>query len=212
MMAKLARHDIAHWALTGGLAVEHHDPRAAARPVNDIDFVAADFAAIPSSLAGDFLFHHVHPNDPPGKLILQFVDPETALRVDVFRACAGTLRRAHDGVVSAADLVARLARLLLDLAEGFAVPAKHAADYLRLAEVMNAEEAEIAWRDHRKPSHPATYREASEIVRPLIRSRADLLIAPRYLPETARVCPRCVALDAFPLADPRAIFALLGYC
>lgn len=58
--------------------------------MNDIDFVTDSFDCIPESLADDFLFRHVHPFDPPGKTILQFIDAESALRVDVFRACGAT--------------------------------------------------------------------------------------------------------------------------
>ena len=93
-LRKLRRHDIRRWALTGGLALEFHclrrGCRTSLRALNDIDFVTDSFDCIPESLADDFLFRHVHPFDPPGKTILQFIDAESALRVDVFRACGAT--------------------------------------------------------------------------------------------------------------------------
>jgi hypothetical protein len=139
--------------------------------------------------------------------MVQVVDPETAVRVDVFRVSAGTLERATS-VVSAADLLAHLARLLLDLAAGRTVPRKHADDYRRLLDRVSTEAAEIAWRDHRKPAHPATFREACG----LIPERSDLLIAPQYSQDATALCPRCVASTVFRLADPEVILALLGYC
>lgn len=93
----LSTHDISQWALTGGAAIELHVQRrggpSLTRPVHDIDFVAASFAAIPHSLGSALLFRHVHPYDPPAKTILQGVDPETEVRVDVFRACGSELER-----------------------------------------------------------------------------------------------------------------------
>jgi hypothetical protein len=55
---RLGRHDIRRWALTGGLAVEVHHMRRGYQPsvraLNDIDFLADSFDAIPESLADDF--------------------------------------------------------------------------------------------------------------------------------------------------------------
>ena len=96
-MAKLARHDISRWALTGGLAMEIHSllrgRTRGVRILNDLDFVAETFACIPPTLADDFLCRHVHPLDPPGKTILQLVDADTSLRIDLFRACGETMSR-----------------------------------------------------------------------------------------------------------------------
>ena len=81
---KLAEHDISDWALTGGLAVEMHiqnrghTPRI--RTLNDLDFITREFEGIPTSLAGEFLFRHVHPLDPPGKTILQLIGVTIASR------------------------------------------------------------------------------------------------------------------------------------
>jgi len=213
---KLARHDVRSWALTGGFAVESHDPRESLRALNDFDFVAPDFASIPTSLTRDFLFRHVHPIDPPGKIILQFIDPDTALRIDLFRASGGTLHRAviigEMGFVSRADLIAREARLLLDLADGVAVPAKHADDYLRLVEAVDPADMDVAWADHRKPSHPVEFREVHALLRNLIPARRSLLVTPEYSRNPAEICPRCATEPAFPLADPELVLALLGYC
>jgi hypothetical protein len=94
---KLFCHDLSRWALMGGFAIESHIKRCggggAIRPLHDIDFIVSSFDCIPASLAEDFLLRHVHPNDRPGKTLLQCVDPETAVRVDVFRAYGGVMNR-----------------------------------------------------------------------------------------------------------------------
>jgi hypothetical protein len=69
---KLARHEIRHWALTGGFAFEIHAERLGLQPsvraLNDLDFIAPSFDYIPGTLPRDFLFRHIHPLDPPGKV------------------------------------------------------------------------------------------------------------------------------------------------
>ena len=208
-LRKLEKHDISRWALTGSLAMQ---TQRSIRALNDIDFVAGSFDCIPETLATDFLFRHVHPSDPPGKMILQCVDPETAVRVDVFRACGATMDRARDGIVSIEDLAARAARLTLDLAEGVAVPAKHAADFLRLSTMVDAALVEEAWHDHRKPAHPATFQQARRLLAELIPACPHLLITLKYSQDTEARCARCTAVEAFPLADARRIVSLLGNC
>jgi hypothetical protein len=99
-LQKLASHDIRPWVLTGGLAVElHHELRghgASLRPLNNLDFLVGSFDDLPESLVRDYLFRHIHPFDPPGKAILQAIDPEEALRIDVFRAYGNCLHRAFE--------------------------------------------------------------------------------------------------------------------
>jgi hypothetical protein len=221
---KLARHDIAGWALTGGLAIElHHllagreaDPRV----LNDIDFIVGSFDRIPQTLADDFLFRHVHPFDPPGKTLMQAIDADTCLRVDVFRAFGETMRRTISmdlpagrlHLISLEDLVARTARLALDLAGGVPTPAKHAVDFLRLMELAGPADIETAWRDQRKPQQPASFDEAASVLERLIPSRKDMLIYPDYSRDATEICGRCAPTAAFPLAEPTAVLAVLGYC
>jgi hypothetical protein len=217
-LQKLSRHDVSGWALSGGLAVEIHCLRAglpqAIRPLNDIDFIAAAFDHIPQTLAGDFLFRHVHPFDPAGKIMSQFVDAETALRIDLFRADVATISRAIPvdiparpvKLASAEDVLAHAARLLLDTNTA----AKHAEDYLRLANFTSA--AEAAWQSHRKAHQPAAFEEANARIRSLIQSGHNVPIAADYSMDVTEICPRCVLVDAFPLTDPSRVLALLGYC
>jgi hypothetical protein len=122
---KLTRHDISRWALTGGFAIEQHiNWRGGApslRSLHDVDFIVSSFQHIPDSLGREFLLRHVHPDDPPGKSLLQFVDPDTSLRLDVFRAYGSVMDRTFEAdlgfglyrTISLQDLTARAARLSL---------------------------------------------------------------------------------------------------
>lgn len=221
---KLARHDIGAWALTGGFAIEIHRLRLerdpSPRTLNDLDFIADAFDCIPASLNDDFLFRHVHPLDPPGKTMAQFADPESAVRVDIFRAYGAAMSRTSRmkipggtiQLISLEDLIARSARLALDVAAGVPVPSKHASDFLRLVELVDPAAVEAAWRDHRKPAHPTTFAEANRLLRDLIPRRRNLLVTVEYSKDRERVCPRCTPTVAFRLADPKLVRSLLGYC
>jgi hypothetical protein len=223
-LRKLARHDVSAWALTGGIALEIHRARfrgkAAIRTLNDLDFIVDSFDSIPQTLANDFLFRHIHPFDPPGKTILQFVDPDSCLRLDVFRACGGTMARtirvdlpsASIQLISLQDLTARTARLVLDLAEGIPVSSKHARDFLDCVDLVEQARVESVWQDHRKPTHPITFQEAVRLLSDLIPTRQTLLVTAEYSKDADAVCPRCSPTPAFQLANPNAILSLLGYC
>ena len=112
-LRKIAMFDVSRWAITGGLAIEIHLYQHAAksfiRPLQDIDFMTASFDKIPNGLAKDLLFRHIHPHDPPGRNLLQGVDPVTNVRVDVFRAYGLEMER-----------VAPVARRGDDASNGFA--------------------------------------------------------------------------------------------
>jgi hypothetical protein len=64
------------------------------RSLNDIDFVVSSFEYVPASLSHDFLCRHMHPFDPPGRTLAQFIDAETRNRIDLFRAYGSTVTRA----------------------------------------------------------------------------------------------------------------------
>jgi hypothetical protein len=221
---KLAEHDISDWALTGGLAVEMHIQNSGHMPciraLNDLDFITREFEGIPTSLAGEFLFRHVHPLDPPGKTILQLIDGQTSLRVDVFRAYGSTMSRTTNAelgsiavrLISLEDLTSRAARLVLDLRAGQQVEQKHASDYLRMATLVDASQVEVAWSDQRRPTDPITFREANSLLRDLIPARSSLLSTADYSQDTRATCPRCLPSPPFELADPDLVRSLLGYC
>jgi hypothetical protein len=115
-------------------------------------------------------------------------------------------------LISGEDVVARAARLLLDLRGGVPVAAKHANDYLRFEKLMQISDLELAWQDHRRPGHPVMFREANTLVRGLIASHHNLLITPDYSKDAAQICSRCVPTTTFPLADSLLLLSLLGYC
>jgi len=221
---KLARHDIQTWALTGGLAVEfyclHFGLQPRVRSLNDFDFVAECFDNIPATLSRDFLFRHIHPSDPPGKTMMQCIDADSALRIDVFRTCGATMIRSRVielscgtiRVVSPEDLVARLARLTMDLTEGVPTPLKHAEDFLRLDGLIACEEMESVWREHRKAEHPESFAEVRSTLRVAIPAHPELLVPSTYSRDVYELCPRCVSTSSFRLADLSAVLALLGYC
>jgi hypothetical protein len=223
-LRKLASHDCREWAVTGGLAIEihhlHRGQQPSIRSLNDLDFIARSFDCIPQTLADDFLFRHVHPLDPPGKTMLQLIDPDSALRIDVFRALGATMDRTSPldlpsgtmQLISLEDLAAREARLTLDLAQGIPAPSKHARDFLRLMKLVNPASVETAWQDHRKPKHPLTFQEANSLLHDLIAAHPELLITPDYSNDADKACTRCQPTAAFRLADPKVVLSLLGYC
>ena len=224
VLRRLVRHNIDGWALTGGLAVGLHSVIKGmehnGRSLNDLDFVVEQFDEIPETLGKDFLFRHVHPGQQSGGTMMQLVDVDARLRIDVFRAVGATFKRASQvrlpvrefTVVALEDLIARTARLLLDLANGVPVPAKHAADFLLLSTVLGPRDAQSAWCDHRKPDQPESFAEVRKILTELISNERDLLITPEYSKDVHARCERCMPTPAFPLADPRAILSVLGYC
>jgi hypothetical protein len=151
--------------------------------------------------------------------MLQVIDAENAIRADVFRACGGTMDRTSKltlpfgttQIVFVADLAARTGRLTLDLAGGVPTPSKYAFDFLRVAALTDPEEAETAWRDHRKGGQPATFKKTNRLLQTLVRERQNLLVTPSYSNDVAEVCQRCQNTNAFRIADPKAILSLLGY-
>lgn len=221
---KLATHDIASLVLTGGIAIEFHILRCGGgvvvRPLHDIDFFTSSFDSIPKSLGCELLLRHVHPDDPPGKNMLQGVDGETEVRIDIFRAYGREMERALPielagyafRIASLQDLVARHARLNWNLMEGKRVAPKYARDFLRMVDLVSTVEIEDIWQEHRKAECPESFAETVLLLREVIASRFELLIVPTYSTDVEEICPRCSEVEAFPLADPHRILGILGYC
>ena len=223
--ATLRRHGVTEWALTGGVAIElrliERGIQGELRSLNDLDFATTSFDSVPNTLGTVFLIRHVHPLDPPDKIIAQFVSSELALRVDVFRTAQEVMNRAHPvqtefgaiHAVSFDDLVARATRLTLPLVDRQPVLSKHARDFLRLVEVANLEDAERAWTQHRRVGDSESFRMAATLLREVIPYSADLLMSPTYSQNVSEeVCCRCTAVDGLGLANPEAILSVLGYC
>ena len=220
----LAAHDISDWVLTGGVAIELHVLRCGGepvmRPLHDIDFLTSSFDSIPESLGRELLLRHVHPDDPPGKNMQQGVDRATEVRIDVFRAYGLEMERTSSveiagitfSAVSLPDLIARHARLNWNLVEGKPVAPKYARDFLRLVDLVPTGEVECVWQEHRKPEYPESFAETVLRLRRAIASRPELLVSPIYSTDVEEACPRCRDVESFPLADPRRVLAILGYC
>ena len=225
----LAKHDISNWALTGGTAIELHlhqlGATACVRPLHDLDFIAASFDCLPTSLGDVVLSRHVHPHDPPAKTMLQAVVPETSVRIDVFRAYGCEMERAQSielagamfHIVSFEDLVARHARLCCDLLREQKLAPKFARDFLRMAdfarpEHIEPERLENVWQQHRKSSDPKSLAQAAALLREAVSARPELLSPIVYSTDVDAVCLRCENTATFRLADARQVLALLGYC
>jgi hypothetical protein len=224
MLRKLVSHDISGWALAGGFAIELQIMQRGGctlpRKLNDLDFVAASFDDVPRNLERDFLLRHVHPNDSPGKTLLQMVDAESQLRVDVFRACGAQMERVslvelpigRLHIVSFEDMVARATRVCYDLLIEKPVAAKYARDFLRLFELADAEKVEPVWLEHWTQPNAMSFVETARMLRDVIVSRKDLLVDPVYATDVNAICARCCEVDGLHLADPQQIVSLLGYC
>ena len=216
-LCALRRNGLARFALAGGVAAAVHLGAGTGRPraLNDLDLVVPDADAIPASLADGMLVNHLHFRARPGRMLMQIVDPATSLRVDLFGSVGGQMGRAGPGLASLAgarilsrpDLVARLTRLLLDLADGEPVARKHARDHAALSGA-DLDGIDAAWADHRREHHPADYGEARRRALEVIRSEAGLLVdAP---PGFGRPCRLCAEQRGFRIAPEEHIAAVLG--
>jgi hypothetical protein len=223
VLGKLHNHDISRWEVTGGFAIELHllrgGGRPRLRPLHDIDFLVPSFDRIPETLGEGFLFRHIHPHDPPAKTLLQAVDADMALRVDVFRAYGFEMNRLSSielegfplRLVSPQDLAARHARLCWDLVDGREVHPKYVQDFLRLMEVVTAEDIEDLWQEHRKSHFPENFSEALVELQRVIVSRPDLLVTWDYSTNANDVCLRCQETKTLRLATGTQIYSILGY-
>jgi hypothetical protein len=210
-------------ALTGGLAIEAqlraHGRVVDKRNLNDIDCVVADFRAIPASLAGSFLQHHVHPSAVDGRTLLQIIDEPRALRVDLFHALGGTLSRASTlddetgslDVLAVEDLIARTTALVCGrLRQSKSVDVKHARAFTRLRGLGQPAQLAAAWCDHRQ-GVPGTFDEASREASRLLDVHPELIVVETYSKD-AEPCERCRAHGPFRPAPPSRIAGILGYC
>ena len=138
VVAAVFRHGL-RGALTAGSAIEAqlraHGQPIERRPLNDIDLVVENFAAIPEPIVQSFLQHYVHADATYGRTLLQPVDEEHRIRVDLFRTLGMSLTRAQPlddetgdlDVLSVEDLLARTTSLVYGrLRRGLEIDVKHA--------------------------------------------------------------------------------------
>jgi hypothetical protein len=209
-------------ALTGSLAIAAQ-LRAHGRPVerrhlNDIDLVVDGFGAIPEGLAASFLLHHVHPDAPDGKTLLQLIDETRGVRVDLFRTFGNALSRASRldddtgelDVLSVEDLVARATALVHGtLRQGRSVDVKHATAFTRMLGIGRHEQLAAAWSDHRQEM-PETLDQASRETARLLHVHPELVVVEEYSSEIAP-CELCRAHGPFRPGPPDKIIQTLGY-
>jgi hypothetical protein len=209
-------------ALTGSLATEArlgaHSRPIARRRLNDLDFVIDSFDSIPASLADRFLMHHIHPHAREGKLLLQLVDPNTGLRVDLFRAFGRALTRANRMdeqtgslmVLSVEDLRARsTAHVCGHLRQGCPIAMKCVRAFTRLAGLGESAQLADAWRDHQQDV-PGTLEEATQQANQLIARSPELLVTETYSAQVT-ACDDCADRGPFRRAAPELIVGILGY-
>jgi hypothetical protein len=210
------------FALTGSLAREARllqrgepEPR---RKLRDVDLVVDGVHGLPDGLAEGFLINHAHPLAPPGKMLLQLVDPEDRVRVDLFRAYGATLLRAGAlergtgamAVVAIEDLRARLtAHVLTAMRRAEPIDVKHVAAFRRLLACGEPAVLAEAWDDHRE-SLADTFAGATRDALHGLAERPDLVVVETYAPRT-ETCARCRPFSSFRLSPPEAVAAVLGY-
>jgi hypothetical protein len=222
LLEKLSAYGFRGGALTGSLAAEAHllsqGRNAKRRALNDLDFVVRSFASIPPSLADGFLVHHIHPHAPEGKMVLQLIDREHALRIDFFRQFGATLTRTEPlngptgplPVISLEDLVARTTALVLGcLRRGKPIDPKHACTFRRFAGLGEPGRIDAAWRDHRQ-SELESFHQAAQLAHRLLDRHPELTIPERYSTEVSD-CPQCQDEGPFRRARPDVIVQILGY-
>lgn len=215
-LTRLRGSGLTRFSIAGGVAFASRV--GLPRPLRDLDLVVDDASHIPEALGAGLLVSHVHLQARPGRMLLQLVDPATALRIDVFGAGPGVMARsrlapfrdAMEPMVGLADMAGRLAAVLLGLASEEAVPAKHANDFLALADRADDDEAAAAWADHRRRGQPGSFETARAAVLDLIAARPDQLVEWRPW-TTVPPCPECRAGGRLTLAPDAEIMALLGY-
>ncbi len=209
-------------SLTGGLAIDAHlrarGQRPPRRPLNDLDFVVDSFASIPESIADRFLLHHIHPFAPEGKILMQVIDAERALRVDVFRSIGATLSRSGPlgvetgplDVVTLEDLMARTtAHVYGRVRAGRTIDARYVRTFLDLRGLGSERVLDEAWQDHREDIS-ASFAEASGDARRLLARHPELVTTGEYS-AVVTPCERCRNHGRFRCAPPERIVEILGY-
>ena len=222
LLEKLSAYGLRGAALVGSIATEVHlhsqGRNTELRPLNDLDFIVESFTSLPASLADGFLVHHIHPHAPEGKLLLQLIDREQALRIDLFRQFGNTLTRVERRtwltesvtLISLEDLVARTTALLLrSLRTGRTVDPKHAHSFRRLVGLGERRRIDAAWRDHRQ-SERTSFHDAVQLAQCLLDLHPELAIREPYSSEVS-VCSKCEDHGPFRRARPDIIVQTLGY-
>jgi len=78
--------------------------------------------------------------------------------------------------------------------------------------LIEPEQIESVWPEHRKPKHPEMYADAASLITNLVVAHPELPVSPTYSQNVEELCPRCVSTSSFNLAPPSLMLSLLGYC
>jgi hypothetical protein len=209
-------------SLTGGLAIGAHlrarGDRSEPHPLNDVDFVVGSFADIPDSVADRFLMNHIHPSAPEGKTLMQLIDPEHALRVDLFRAYGATLSRSAPlgveteplDVAAFEDLAARTtSHVYGHVRNGRTIEAKYVRAMFELSRFVAELTIDEAWNDHRERL-PDSFGEGLSKAHRILSLHPELIVSGEYSREITP-CERCQRHGRFRCAPPEQIVEILGY-
>lgn len=220
VFARFERLGFRDHVVVGGLALEAalwpRDRRC--RPLNDIDVVTSCFEALPASLGERFLVRHVHRDRPRGKLMVQLVCPEDAVRIDVFGACGAILSRAWPGTIDARrvrvaaleDMASRIVSELMNMVRSETVHAKVVQDDRRLATAVDPAAVEVAWSEQRRAGDPESFTTACRMIEVILGDAGHRFTKSTSVAAGAD-CPHCRRVDPFTLANPDRMEALLGY-
>ena len=210
------------YAVTGGVALEASlgPGLGRRRTFNDIDVVVSGFEGLPPALGREFLISHAHPHRPIGKLLLQLVDASECLRIDIFGACGATLERTRSALindlpvktVATEDMACRIASEMMCFSRGDIVPPKCGDDHMRVKDIVDIELVKQAWKDHRRPTDPETYAEATVQIADALERQAIDFAKHQYAMDIDAVCPHCQDTAHFKVASRKSILPILGYC
>lgn len=189
------------------------------RSFGDIDLLATSFDRLNDQLAAEFLCPHVHPHAENGRILLQFVHPADAIRIDVFRAPAGCFERATRfrfgpstvSMVSLEDQAAHAAALCLKICRGGSVAPKHLADFERMLPLLEGKATEAAWVDHRRVGDPERFLEAVDLIRRHVREHPQCVASEAFATDPSVVCQRCRIEGVFKPAPADQVLQILGY-
>jgi hypothetical protein len=152
-------------------------------------------------------------------MLLQFIDPERALRIDLFRAFGATLSRARLldeqtsplRVVAVEDLVARTtAHVCGRLRRGRQIDLKHVRAFKRLAGLGRSQQLDEAWQDHCQDVLGRLV-EARDEAQQLLAEHPERVVSEKYSTVVTE-CERCQDYRRFRRARPETIVDILGYC
>lgn len=220
VLERLLRHRISNMAFTGSVAIRRWIGAGSPyRTIQDVDLVVASIDDLPSSLSQAFLCSHVHPDAPRGRLVVQFADAESAIRIDVFRARGAALERArparigehHTKLLSLEDITANTARLLTNLGRGESVAPKHAKDFAILRPRVDPAAMAAVWLDYRRDSDEQSFELVACRIDRLLESHPERLIDPPFETDPSKVCQHCRAIRTFIPAPKQSVLEVLGF-